>query len=869
MAIKNINTDLQIEAGLRDGDGDLGTNNQVLISTGTGINWIDGSGTGIIGGPYLPLAGGTMTGNLNLTYAYPRINLTDTNNDSDYSIINNDGTFSIYDVTNTSHRLGISAAGNATFAGTVTAPTFLGDLNGTINTVTTAVTKPNATDDTTVATTAFVQNLIGTIPAGLVFQGTWNAATNSPTLASGTGTTGHFYIVSTDGSTNLDGITDWKVGDWAVFVEQGATDAWEKVDNSSVLDGSGTGNQITKWAGSGTSNTLIDSIITDNGTNVGIGTASPSYKLDVNGTARVNGLLTIPGVIGHDGDVGTSIGFSGNDTIALSTNGSTKLEINALGATNITGVLNVGTDTFNSLSISSGLTGTTYTTNANGLGSQPDIFFKTGVNTRLKINGVNGNVGIGTTTPSAILNIVNSNPKIVLEDSDNTGTFGHIRQQAGNLQLLSNNNTANGTIQFKLDNGTTTTDAMYIASSGNVGIGTTTPSMKLEVSTDAEMVAKFTGNTDDGTGYIGAVVEIESNNDARGRGVYLTHRLATDTSDSEWYAGVPYIGGGYSIGNAAYGTSINSNTGPAHKDQSKLFITEAGNVGIGTTSPSYKLDVDGQIRGEQYLYLKDTVGTNRLSIRAEANYGTIDNGTNTLNYNANNHLFLVGLAEKMRIASDGNVGIGTTSPSTKLHVLGESIRTGVDTSNYVDISSTSTSTSFSTVGNGIIAPDIIFNINTTNRLTIDGTTGNVGIGTASPARQLTLSGNSSPIISLKSNTTGGEPSIYFGDTTSDAVGRIVYSNSQDYISLWTAASERVRVTNAGDTGIGVTTPRAKLDVNGGVKVADDTDTAGINKVGTLRYRYVPGSPKNYSYVDMCMQTGASSYAWVNIVQNVW
>jgi hypothetical protein len=69
----------------------------------------------------------------------------------------------------------------------------------------------------------------------------------------------------------LDGITDWKVGDWAVFVEQGATDAWEKVDNSSVLDGSGTGNQITKWAGSGTSNTLTDSIITDNGTSVGIG----------------------------------------------------------------------------------------------------------------------------------------------------------------------------------------------------------------------------------------------------------------------------------------------------------------------------------------------------------------------------------------------------------------------------------------------------------------------------------------------------------------------------------------------------------------------------------------------------------------------
>jgi hypothetical protein len=86
-----------------------------------------------------------------------------------------------------------------TVTGTATATTFLGDLNGTINTVTTAVTKANSTNDTTVATTAFVQNLIGTIPAGLVFQGTWNAATNTPTLTSGTGTTGNFYIVSVDG----------------------------------------------------------------------------------------------------------------------------------------------------------------------------------------------------------------------------------------------------------------------------------------------------------------------------------------------------------------------------------------------------------------------------------------------------------------------------------------------------------------------------------------------------------------------------------------------------------------------------------------------------------------------------------------------
>jgi hypothetical protein len=47
---------------LEDTNGSTGTTNQVLVSTATGVDWVDGSGSGIIGGPYLPLAGGTMTG---------------------------------------------------------------------------------------------------------------------------------------------------------------------------------------------------------------------------------------------------------------------------------------------------------------------------------------------------------------------------------------------------------------------------------------------------------------------------------------------------------------------------------------------------------------------------------------------------------------------------------------------------------------------------------------------------------------------------------------------------------------------------------------------------------------------------------------
>jgi hypothetical protein len=62
----------------------------------------------------------------------------------------------------------------------------------------------------------------------LEYQGTWNADTNTPTLASATGTKGHYYKVSVAGSTAIDGETDWKVGDWIVY--NGT--AWDKIDNT-------------------------------------------------------------------------------------------------------------------------------------------------------------------------------------------------------------------------------------------------------------------------------------------------------------------------------------------------------------------------------------------------------------------------------------------------------------------------------------------------------------------------------------------------------------------------------------------------------------------------------------------------------------
>ena len=65
----------------------------------------------------------------------------------------------------------------------------------------------------------------------LNYAGTWNASANTPTLASGVGTKNQYYVVSVAGSTNLDGITDWQVGDWAIF--NGTF--WEKIDQTNTV----------------------------------------------------------------------------------------------------------------------------------------------------------------------------------------------------------------------------------------------------------------------------------------------------------------------------------------------------------------------------------------------------------------------------------------------------------------------------------------------------------------------------------------------------------------------------------------------------------------------------------------------------------
>ena len=117
------------------------------------------------------------------------------------------------------------------------------------------------------------------IQGALSYQGSWNASTNTPTLTSSVGTKGYFYIVSVAGTTNLNGITDWQVGDWAVF--NGSI--WQKIDNTDAVSSVNgyTGTVVLSYSDVGAPST--------SGTN-----ATDTWGISISGNAATvtNGVYT-------------------------------------------------------------------------------------------------------------------------------------------------------------------------------------------------------------------------------------------------------------------------------------------------------------------------------------------------------------------------------------------------------------------------------------------------------------------------------------------------------------------------------------------------------------------------------------------------
>ena len=318
-----------------------------------------------------------------------------------------------------------------------------------------------------------------------------------------------------------------------------------------------------------------------------------------------------------------------------------------------------------------------------------------------------------------------------------------------------------------------------------------------------------------------------------------------------------------------------------------VYVDEPNNrVGIGTTSPQTTLhlyDTGGSI-----LRLgSDQHGdTNKIEFDATnlgAIYHSITSNTNTgnLQIRAGDG----GSGHEVNIYTDGlfaatfdhnqRLGIGTTSPGYKLHNAGTSrlegrVTLGGNVNNFIQ----GNGSSLEFKSNG----DYFFNKGASTQLTILSN-GNVGIGTTSPSEKLVVDNGNIHVNTPSTNALGNglrlnRPGSYYAGieiATNDTVDWSIGANSSGFgiYENGLGATTRIIIKDGGNVGIGTTSPKAKLDVAGGVKVANDTDTATADKEGTLRYRLAPDVPKSQSMVDMCMKTGPSSYAWVNIVTNTW
>ena len=180
-----------------------------------------------------------------------------------------------------------------------------------------------------------VSELPAAVLGALSYQGTWDASTNTPTLTSSVGTKGYYYVVSVAGNTNLNGITDWLVGDWAVY--NGTV--WQKVDNTETVTSVNGQTGAVVLTQSDISGTVPTTRTITAGTGLtGGGDLSANRTLAIDSTvATLTGSQTLTNkTISGANNTLTNIGNGSLTNSAITINGS---------STSLGGSINVGTVT--------------------------------------------------------------------------------------------------------------------------------------------------------------------------------------------------------------------------------------------------------------------------------------------------------------------------------------------------------------------------------------------------------------------------------------------------------------------------------------------------------------------------------------------
>jgi len=292
---------------------------------------------------------------------------------------------------------------------------------------------------------------------------------------------------------------------------------------------------------------------------------------------------------------------------------------------------------------------------------------------------------------------------------------------------------------------TNSTERMRIDSAGNVGIGTTAPAAKLDVRTAAGTAAQMNLYSGDATtvskfsiGQVGSI---------------------------DWDIGLTATTGNFQIGGlsgsvptaysiARSGTTVSSHAWNTSATE-RMRIDSAGNVGIGTTNPTYRLDVQQNSAANNFplrVYNSDTGATSGAAI--VVGQGVVVGQFQAYGNNAvylgsqTNHPLLIqtNSTERMRIDTSGNVGIGTTSIQGKFNVASGRSFFGANSETYsIGVGYTqarvASGQTYYIGATDSATPSLVFsNEAGTERMRIDSS-GNVGIGTNNPTVKLDVIGS--------------------------------------------------------------------------------------------------------------------------------
>lgn len=446
------------------------------------------------------------------------------------------------------------------------------------------------------------------------------------------------------------------VSDTEISYLDGVTSAIQTQLNTKI-DGTMTANYLAKAADS---NTVSASVIYDNGTNVGIGTASPAYKLDVNGTSY----------------------FSDNMVLSRT---------NTAGSTSGITITNAGTSaSYAGLNINSGTVSSQFFNDAAGNAvvagailrttSNHPLVLGTNATERMRVTSA-GDVGIGTATPDIFGRFytrtvgINSSGTSMLQI--NGTTYGGIDLGFNGTRTATMLAETGGfylqtTTAAAMSLGTNGLERARITSGGLFGIGTTSPSTILDATQASS--GYWTGSSWTGTP---AAITV-TNTNLGGYDPVFIGRMTDGGGTSKNAFAIGTVGtGSWVAGDNASQTAdlyfaVRNNAGGITE---RMRINSAGRVGIGTTAPEAHLTVSGganSISGAAISIFETSTGNDaRLRIVQDAGAAYYDA---TYGLGSNQHIWKIGGAEKARIDTSGNLLVGTTVEPSGVGTSGVSIQ---------------------------------------------------------------------------------------------------------------------------------------------------------------------------------------------------